>query len=85
MITKIPLSSLPLFLSAIGGIIFSQMLSFGWPSKVDPALSSHITAICLALAGLGLLFLGNFVRQMLIKMSSLEKELAQLKAGNNRP
>jgi hypothetical protein len=33
------------------------------------------------LSGLALVFLGNFVRQTLSKLSALERELAQLKAG----
>jgi hypothetical protein len=77
----IPLSWIQILVSAIGAIILSQGISFGWPSKTDPELSSHIAAICLCLAGLGLFFVGNFIRQMLAKLKILERELARLKAG----
>jgi hypothetical protein len=78
---NLPSSMIATVVSACGGIIFSQAISFGWPSKINPELSSHIQAACVVLAGLALVFLGNFVRQTLSKLSALERELAQLKAG----
>jgi hypothetical protein len=80
MIKKIPVSALPLLFSALGGVIFSQSVTFGWLRKgFSSDFSSHTQSVCLFLAGFGLLLLSYFVSHTLARMSSLEEELEQLR------
>jgi len=65
-------------ISTVGLIILSQSLTFGWYRKDAVEFSSHTQSVCLFLAGMALMFTGIFVRQVLVKLGALEKELKQL-------
>jgi hypothetical protein len=66
--------------TAIGAILFSQALSFGWYRPDSAEFSSHVQSICLFLAGIAFFALGLFVRTLLGKLSAMEDELTKLKA-----
>ncbi len=65
--------------TAIGAILFSQALSFGWYRTDSAEFSSHVQSVCLLLAGVAFFALGLFVRVLLGKLSVMEDELAKLK------
>ena len=68
-------------ISAMGVIILSQSISFGWYRKDFVDFSSHIQSLCLFLAGAALLFISAFARHTLTKLKALEKDMEQLKAA----
>ena len=68
-------------LSPIGLIILSQSLTFGWYRKDALEFSSHTQSVCLFLAGMALMLTGIIVRQVLVKLGALEKELKQLRSA----
>jgi hypothetical protein len=79
-----PVSWIASIITGVGAIIFSQSISFGWYKKDSLEFSSHTQSSCLFLAGLALMHVGVFVRQILIRLSDLEKELKQLRSTKSQ-
>ena len=78
-------NSVPWLVPSLGLIIFSQSISFGWPSALQPVFASHVQAVCVFLAGFAIVILGGFMRVTNARVSRLEDELARLKQEPKAP
>jgi len=71
--------------ASICAIILSQSITFGWYRKDSLDFSSHTQSFCLLLAGLALMMVSIFVRQVLARLSNIEKEIERMRWEQSSP